>query len=280
MRTLVHLSDLHFGRIDYDTVSPLVELVGSLRPDLIAVSGDLTQRARTSEFREAKHFLDRFPSPLIVVPGNHDVPLHNPYARFIQKLDKYKRYITEDLEPCYFDSELAVVGLNTARSATWKNGRVGRSQLARVQHRLCATGDGVVKIVVTHHPFELPEGVAKTSLVGRAHAAMNGLATCGADVFLAGHLHLGFIADTAVRYAIAGHSALVVQAGTATSTRGRGEANSFNVLRIAYPEIQVQRFAWNSENRSFSATAVQLFRRFGRSWKPIPESLLAGSPPV
>lgn len=280
MRTIVHLSDLHFGRTDYATIPPLIEAVAGMRPDLVAVSGDLTQRARSSEFRDARAFLDSLPKPLIVVPGNHDVPLHNLYARFVEKLDKYKSYITPDLEPSFVDEEIAVVGLNTARSATWKNGRIGRTQISRVQHRLCGAGDGIVKIVVTHHPFELPEGFDSRSLVGRAHRAMNGLAACGADLFLAGHLHLGFTADTAVRYGIAGHTALVIQAGTATSTRGRGEMNSFNAIRVAYPEVQVERFVWNAELGRFSGEAPQQFRRQGRLWGAVSKSSIAGTPSV
>lgn len=282
MRTIVHLSDIHFGRTDHATVAPLIEIVTGMRPDLVAVSGDLTQRARTAEFRDARAFLDRLPKPLIVVPGNHDVPLHNLYARFVQKLEKYQRFISRDLEPSYVDQEIAVAGLNTARSSTWKNGRLSHGQIARLHRRLCAASGEVVKIVVTHHPFELPEGLASRSLVGRAHAAMTSLASCGADLFLAGHLHVGFTAGTAVRYGIAGHSALVIQAGTATSTRGRGEANSFNVIRIASPEVQVQRFAWVAEAGYFHGGGRQYFRRLGRSWNLVPESesSLAGTASV
>lgn len=280
MRTIVHLSDIHFGRIDHATIAPLIETVAGLQPDLVAVSGDLTQRARTSEFRDAKAFLDALPKPLIVVPGNHDVPLHNLYARFVEKLDKYKLHITPDLEPTYTDDEIAVIGLNTARSATWKNGRVSRSQIARVQHRLCAAGGPIVKIVVTHHPFELPAGFGSRGLVGRADAAMHGLAACGADLFLAGHLHLGFTAGTAVRYGIAGHGALVIQAGTATSTRGRGEMNSFNVIRVASPEVEVERFAWNPGTGRFTGDRTQRFERLGRLWQPTAGTSLAGPAPV
>src|ERR1700736_241441 len=107
MRTIVHLSDIHFGRTDHATIAPLIEAVTGMRPDLVAVSGDLTQRARTVEFRDARAFLDTLPKPLIVVPGNHDVPLHNLYARFVQKLEKYQRFISRDLEPSYVDEEIA-----------------------------------------------------------------------------------------------------------------------------------------------------------------------------
>jgi 3',5'-cyclic AMP phosphodiesterase CpdA len=173
-----------------------------------------------------------------------------------------------------------VAGINTARSSTWKGGRISHSQIARVHHRLCAAGEHAVKIVVTHHPFELPEGGATGSIVGRARAAMTSLASCGADLFLAGHLHVGFTAGTAVRYGIEGHSAVVIQAGTATSTRGRGEANSFNVIRIAYPEVEVERFSWDPATAQFHAGVPQIFRRVGRSWNAAPESSIAGAQPV
>ena len=97
MRSIVHLSDIHFGRVDPLVINPLIEAVNGLKPDLVAVSGDLTQRARSQQFKEARAFLDHLPKPQIIVPGNHDVPLHNVFARFLQPLRKYRRYITDDL---------------------------------------------------------------------------------------------------------------------------------------------------------------------------------------
>src|SRR6266550_8876633 len=105
MRTLVHLSDLHFGRVDERLIKPLIAAVTEINPDLVAVSGDLTQRARSQQFREARAFLDALPQPQIVVPGNHDVPLHNLLTRFLQPLRKYRRYITNDLRPFHYDNE-------------------------------------------------------------------------------------------------------------------------------------------------------------------------------
>src|SRR5712691_1839723 len=120
MRTLVHLSDLHFGRVDEQLISPLISAVTEINPDLVAVSGDLTQRARSAQFEQARAFLDSLPQPQIVVPGNHDVPLHNVFIRFLWPLHKYKRYITDDLQPVYVDDEMVVVGVNTARSFVFK----------------------------------------------------------------------------------------------------------------------------------------------------------------
>jgi 3',5'-cyclic AMP phosphodiesterase CpdA len=273
MRTLVHLSDLHFGRVDRQLVDPLIKTIDEIRPNLVAVSGDLTQRARSWQFREARAFLDRLPQPQIVVPGNHDVPLHNVFARFFQPLNKYRRYITDELQPVYTDKEIVVVGVNTARSLTIKSGRINERQVANLRETFCALSDDVVKTIVTHHPFDLPEGHDERDLVGRARMAMNLLAECGADLFLAGHLHVGHTGHTAKRYNIRGHSALVVQAGTASSTRGRGEANSFNVIRTQHPEITVERWDWQPATASFVLASREFFRHTSEGWVRMSDKL-------
>jgi len=266
MRVLVHLSDIHFGRIDTRLIEPLIETVKEIKPVLVAVSGDLTQRARAHQFREARAFLDLLPHTQIIVPGNHDVPLHNPFTRFLQPLEKFRRFITNDLRPSYFDVEIAVVGINTARSLTIKGGRVNKFQIEWMRNKLCALADEITKIVVTHHPFDLPEGHDERDLVGRSRLAMETLANCGADLFLAGHLHVSHTSHTAKRYNIHGHSALIVQAGTATSTRGRGEANSFNVIRIAHPRISVERLEWQPDSAGFFVVSTERFRQTAGGW--------------
>ena len=275
MRTIAHLSDLHFGRIDPALVEPVVRTVTELKPDLVAVSGDLTQRAREEQFRAAREFLDRLPRPQIIVPGNHDVPLYRVWERFLAPLDKYKRYITEDLDPLYADEEIAVVGINTARSLTFKNGRVNERQVEKIRSHLCGFAEEVTKIVVTHHPFDVPEGHDIDDLVGRAAMAMEALARCGADLLLAGHLHVGHTGHTAERYKIEGHSALVVQAGTATSTRHRGEANSFNVVRVQHPHVQVERLVWQSERGEFAPAPSETFAHTPDGWRRIPDEAAA-----
>lgn len=266
MRKILHLSDIHFGRVNDEVITPLVEVIVEINPDLVAVSGDLTQRARSHQFKEARTFLDALPNPQIVVPGNHDVPLHNVFARFLQPLHKYRRYITADLRPFYQDEEIAVLGVNTARSFTIKGGRISEEQVAWMQEKFSALDPGIARIVVTHHPFDLPAGHDKRQLVGRARMAMEALASCGADVFLAGHLHTSHTTHTATRYRIEGHSALVVQAGTATSTRGRGEENSFNVVRIDRPHITVERFEWQENKKQFSVASTEHFRYSADGW--------------
>lgn len=265
MRRIVHLSDLHFGRLRRETLGPLREAVRAARPNVVAVSGDLTQRARRGQFREAARFLDTLPTPRIVVPGNHDVPLYDVVSRFLRPLHNYKRYISADLEPYYEDAEIAVAGVNTARSLTFKSGRINEVQIARVRDRLCRLGDNVTKMVVTHHPFDAPEGSHHAELVGRADMAMKMLAQCGADVLLAGHLHVSHTGHTATRYKIEGHSALVIQAGTATSTRERGERNSFNVVHVDHPRIEVERYVWEPPG-VFVPSAREEFLRTPVGW--------------
>jgi 3',5'-cyclic AMP phosphodiesterase CpdA len=264
MRRILHLSDLHFGRINPALIDPLMRIVQEVDPHLVAISGDLTQRARSQQFREARSFLDTLPKPQIVVPGNHDIPLYNVFARFFEPLTKYRRYITTDLQPVYQDDEIVFVGVNTARSSVFKGGRINETQVDSLREKFCSFGRGVVKAVVTHHPFDLPDGHNQKELVGRAKMAMTGLAQCGADLFLAGHLHISHTGHTK-RYNIEGHSALVVQAGTATSTRERGEANSFNLLHIAYPHISVDKFTWKSSTASFVVSTREQFKQVDES---------------
>ena len=263
----MHLSDLHFGRVDHALLEPLRARVEALRPHLVVVSGDLTQRAKPKEFREARAYLDTLPQPVIAVPGNHDVPLYNIFQRFLRPLAKYRRYISRDLEPAYIDEEIAVVGINTARSNVFKGGRINRQQIERVREALCPLSERIVKIVFTHHPFDLPPGHGSRELVGRARKAMRTFADCGADILLSGHLHESHAADTRLRYKIDDFVALVVQAGTATSTRGRGESNSFNVLHVDYPRVRVERFAWTGAE--FAPQDAAAYKHADNGWRKI-----------
>jgi 3',5'-cyclic AMP phosphodiesterase CpdA len=265
MRTVVHLSDIHFGRLDPETVDPLRAAISRVAPDLLAVSGDLTQRARRTEFAAARAFLDGLPFPRLVVPGNHDVPLYNVFTRFLTPLARYRRAITDNLSPVYRDDELIAVGVNTARSWTWGEGRINVSQVDAVVEQLSGVPRDLIRIVVTHHPFDLPEGVREERLLGRAEMAMNKLSAAGADLFLAGHLHISHIGHTAERYDIGNHSALVVQAGT-VSTRSRGEQPSFNVLRIERPNISVERIVWDAERRAYVEAGQARYRHGHSGW--------------
>lgn len=260
MRTIVQISDLHFGTILEPTIEPLLATVAGLQPDLVVTSGDLTQRARRVQYAEAKSFLDRLPQPQLVIPGNHDVPAYNLYRRLAQPLDRYKRFITRDLAPFYIDEEIAVLTINTARAMVIKGGRVSHEQVDGVMEQLRRLDKGQARIIVTHHPFDLPQGLSGVAIVARAAMAMEQFAKVGVDMFLAGHLHLVFFGSTA-RYGIPGFNAPIVQAGTATSTRARGEPNSFNVLRVTDREISVEVMRWRAERLAFVSHETRSFQR-------------------
>jgi 3',5'-cyclic AMP phosphodiesterase CpdA len=275
MRTLVHLSDLHFGRVDPELLDPLRDLVHRIAPTVVVVSGDLTQRAKSEQFEEARAWLDTLPGPQIIVPGNHDISLYNVFRRFVLPLDRYKRHITEDLDPVYIDDEIAVLGVNTARSLTWKDGRVNKEQVEKIRTTLAGLDPNITKVVVTHHPFDLPDGAKEDDLVDRAHMAMDVFAECGIDLLMAGHLHQSHAGNTEARYKISEYAALVVQAGTATSTRGRGEVNSFNVIRIEPEKIEVDRYGWDAVHKQFQILATEKFMRSGNIWAEVNDSLYA-----
>jgi 3',5'-cyclic AMP phosphodiesterase CpdA len=275
MRTLVHLSDLHFGRVDDTLLAPLREQVERIAPDVVVVSGDLTQRAKSEEFEAARAWLDTLPGPQIIVPGNHDISLYNVFRRFLQPLDRYKRYITDDLDPIHVDEEIAVLGINTARSLTFKDGRVNEEQVKKMREELAGLDPAITRIVVTHHPFDLPQSADEDDLVARAPMAMAAFAECGVDLLLAGHLHVSHASSTADRYPISEYAALVIQAGTATSTRGRGEVNSFNVIRVEHARVEVDRYGWDVLGKAFSLMTTEKFLRSGNVWAAHNDGLLA-----
>ena len=267
MRKIAHISYVHFGREDAAVVERLVEKVCELKPDVVVVSGDLTQRARRSQFKSARALLDRLPRPQIVVPGNHDVPLYNVVERFANPLDNYKEFITTDLEPFYRDDELAVAGVNTTRSLTIKGGRINAQQVAALRLKMCEIPGTSLKVVVTHHPFDVPEGVDDDDIVGRAKEAMPLLAECGADVFLAGHLHVSHIGHSARRYKLeGGRNALIIQAGTAGSVRERGEENSFNLIEWERPFLTVKRFQCSVPSAGFRLATDERLTQAEEGW--------------
>jgi 3',5'-cyclic AMP phosphodiesterase CpdA len=142
---------------------------------------------------------------------------------------------------------------------------LNEDQVNKAAARLRAVPSNLIKIVVTHHPFDLPDDHDPKHLVGRAKMAMARLASVGADLFLAGHLHVSHIGHTAERYKIEGHSALVVQAGT-ISTRLRGESNAFNVLRLNRPNITVARRTWDDARQTFLESSPRTFQHTDRGW--------------
>ncbi len=265
MRALAHLSDLHFGRIDAHALERLAEALVAARPDLVVVSGDLTQRARAHQFRAARGWLDALGLPWLAVPGNHDVPLHDVVSRLLWPLRRYRRHFEAEAEPVYEDEAMLVLGLNSARGLTVMDGRVNARQVQHAVARLRAAGVGKVKFVVTHHPFELPEP-GHGEPIGRAGMAFPRLVDeGGADVFLAGHFHRAGSWASGAHHG-ARRRTLLVQAGTSTSTRHRGEGNGYNLIRVEHggAALTVEHHELGASR--FAPTGTRAFRRSGGGW--------------
>lgn len=267
MRVIAHLSDLHFGAERADAVEALARDLDALRPSLVIVSGDLTQRARRRQFAAARDFLARLRFPQLVIPGNHDVPLYDVLRRFLAPLRRYRGFIAEEVNPVFSDDELIVVGLNTARSATWKNGRLSVEQLKLLERRL-RPEDPRGKIVVTHHPFMPPPDDAGVALVGRSAKAVPVLERLGVDLLLAGHLHRQYAANVQARFPGTQRAILCAQAGTAVSGRVRaGEPNSYNVILFHPPSLEIE-VRVLSERGRFESLTTQRYERSASGWLP------------
>lgn len=260
MRRLVHLSDLHFGNANLEVVGPLIEAVRKLSPDVVAVSGDLVQHASAAEFAQASNFLDALPGAHIVVPGNHDLSFYNPWRRATEGLRLYHRYITADREPFYADPEVVVMGLPTARVLLLRDGRIGGGQVRRLEERMRQAPDDALRVLVTHHPFDLPESFTPNHLVGRAGHVMERVVR-SVDLLLAGHFHVSSSGQTTARYRIGNESAVFVQGGTALSRTQRGEPNSFHALTLSPGNILVDLWVWQSEEKAFRPQTSAWFRR-------------------
>jgi 3',5'-cyclic AMP phosphodiesterase CpdA len=262
MPRLVHLSDLHFGAHDERLVDAVEVRIDELKPDLVVISGDFTQRARTDQFREACKFLERLQHSgheVLGVPGNHDVPLYDVLRRFLSPLARYRRFIDDNLCPFVELSGIAVLGINTARSLAFKDGRINQAQVAFIRETFSRAPREAFRILVTHHPlFALDVAGQTAPAIGRQELALDAIQDAGVDMLLAGHNHHASSHSASDLVTRAG-GALVVQAGTATSTRVREQEQSFNCIDVAEASVTItinsrtddhfdpldsQRYAW------------------------------------
>lgn len=268
MPRLVHLSDLHFGAHENRLVQAVEQRVDELRPDLVVISGDFTQRARTEQFRDACDFLQRLQHSgheVLGVPGNHDVPLYDVLRRFLSPLARYRRFIDENLCPFVELPGIAVLGVNTARSLTFKDGRINQQQVALIRETFSRTSSDAFRVLVTHHPlFALKVADQTAPAIGRQELALDAIEEAGVDMLLAGHNHHASSQSAADLVTRAG-SALVVQAGTATSTRVREQEQSFNCIDVADCSVTITVNAWRG--KGFAAHETRRYAWEGGNWR-------------
>lgn len=268
MKTIAHISDLHFGQVDPAVAQGLIADLHRQQPSLVIVSGDLTQRARRSQYKAAAGYMKELPQPRLCVPGNHDIPLFDVAQRFLSPLDRYKHYISKELFPCYTDGNLTVLGINTARSLTWKSGRISTDQIQETERILSGLPKAHFKVVVTHHPFIPPPGQedAGIKMVGRASHALEVFEQYKVDLLLSGHLHHGYTGNIRTYYPSSKRSIIAAQAGTAISNRVRQEPNGYNLIRLEPGHIEVEVRQWTKTE--FSKVTNATFTQENGQWRP------------
>jgi len=264
---IAHISDLHFGRISYEhVVEDLIQSIIDYRCDLVLVTGDLTQRARKSEFIQANQFFQNLPIPHLVVPGNHDVHAwwHRPDLRVFNPLRRYKKMISPELEPYILADNIAVLGLNTAHGLTIKSGRCTARHQARIREFFSNRSPDTLKILATHHPLDLSLFYSNSDVAHGGYNLLATAATYGVHVICAGHWHIALTSSDQ----IAGKDMLFSYAGTACSDRWRAPhmgLNSWNSLEKTEHGVITRIHGYNPETHLFeqmklhSATVELIF---------------------
>ncbi|BAO81805.1 predicted phosphohydrolase [Serpentinimonas raichei] len=258
MSLVLQVSDTHFGTEQPPVVEALVALAQQQRPDLLLLSGDITQRARPAQFRAARAFMERLGAPLLAVPGNHDIPLLDLWTRLRRPYARYLAAFGPELEPLHSSPELLVLCLNTTRPWRHKHGEVSAAQIERVAQRLEAATAAQLRVVVVHQPVAVIRSSDVVNLLRGHEAALQRWAAAGADLVLGGHIHLPYVraVDGLARPLWA------VQAGTAVSARVReGLPNSVNLLRWGAPHAspgccQIEQWDYAAAQRAFVRAAV------------------------
>lgn len=265
MSVLLQISDLHFGTEQPPVMEALVALARQQRPELVVLSGDITQRARTAQFQAARAFVDRLGAPVLAIPGNHDIPLFNLWARLHHPYAQHAAAFGAELEPVHATPDLLVVGLNTTRAWRHKHGEVSRQQIDRVARLLESASTEQLRIVVVHQPVAVTRTEDVQNLLRGHEAALRRWAAAGADMVMGGHIHLPYVMP------LQGLARPVwaVQAGTAVSSRVRnGLPNSVHLLRwepaSADGECRIEQWDYALAEQAFvqvRCTAVRPSRR-------------------
>jgi 3',5'-cyclic AMP phosphodiesterase CpdA len=267
MRTLAHVSDLHFGREEDAVVEGLLADLARIRPDLVVVSGDLTQRARRKQFEKARDFLKRLPAPSLAIPGNHDLPLFDLPRRLLHPYGRYRRYVSGELEPMYRDDEVAVLGLDSTRRYRAREGELSDEQAQLVRTRFAGLPAAIFKVLVVHHPFTPSPVEPDATLVRNARNVLRAAEDCGVDLLLSGHLHHGHISDARAVYPELQRGLLAAHAGTAVSNRRRLEANTYNRIMLDGARLTFEVRVWSGN--AFVVRDARSFVRQSDGWREV-----------
>lgn len=263
MTVIAHISDLHFGRDLQPVTEGLLASLDALQPELVIISGDLTQRAKTAEFEAGQDFLRRLQQPRFIIPGNHDLAAWNVLERFAYPWRKWKQYVATDLEPMMQTNAFIAVGVNTARRMgwylDWSRGRINGKQIRFVQDMLQQAPEDCLRLVVAHHPFWLPDSSMSRSLIGGQETALQAFRASGVDLILGGHVHLAYVQPL--------EGMLVSHAGTTISNRLiPGQPNSFNIIRGDRKVLELEQMEWRGDG--FKSIQKQFFNRGEGGWQP------------
>jgi 3',5'-cyclic AMP phosphodiesterase CpdA len=264
MTELLHISDVHFGPPHLPRLARgVLDFIEARTPDMVVLSGDLTQRARPEQFRQARKFVDTIPVPTLVVPGNHDVPLYRVWERVFDPFGAYKEHFSQELEPIHRQDGLLVVGVNTAFNWTLKDGRITLDRLLEVGELIAAEPRETFKVVVAHHHIIPPPNFGTQRVLTNAFEAIDLFSAVGVDLILSGHLHQTYIGNSEEFYPKGRPPVVILHSGTTTSSRGRAgekEKNSCNLIRFDDRSLVVSHHRWEP--------SVERFAEHSRHWYP------------
>jgi 3',5'-cyclic AMP phosphodiesterase CpdA len=269
--TLLHASDIHFGKPFNPVVGEAFQAAArTVRADAIVVSGDFTQRAKVHEYEDARKWLDQLPRlPVVVTPGNHDVPLYRVFERVFQPYRNYRRWIAQELDSVTRIPGVTIVSLNsTAPLRAVVNGRIDASQLEYAARVFQASDPADTRIIVAHHHFApAPDYEGDRAMPG-ARGVLDALNQMRVELILGGHLHRAYIGNSLDVYPgrDRDHGIVIVQSGTTTSRRGRAREqarNSFNVVRIAEDHLEITHFMYFEDLGRFAPFSMHAFPRRG-----------------
>lgn len=269
VQRIAHLSDVHFGAISHPSVvGALVTEINLAEVDLVVISGDLTQRARSEEFAAAREMIEAFEAPVLVVPGNHDVPAwwHHPIERIMHPTRRYRKAITETLTPRFSTRGLSVFGLSSAYGLTIKGGKIRGEHLVAMRAFFRQQPPEAVRVLVLHHHLRRLTALGSHDVARGARDALRNAGECGVDLILCGHLHTSVVEHAEVvppsEADPHGHRVVIASAGTATSSRGRRddrEVNFYNQVAITPDRIAVEERRFDPDGNRFETERESIF---------------------